>query len=96
VRNAVALPPISAENGRPSRDREARPADAELARKVAAEFRAADRNADDYLSRDEVHGRFNFIDRQFDRVDTDGDGQISPLEFQHLRSRQAQTLHVKP
>ncbi|MDP1716668.1 MAG: hypothetical protein Q8L40_01190, partial [Burkholderiales bacterium] len=94
VRDAVALPPLGADDRvRPSRDREPRPGDAEQGRKAAAvEFRGADRDGDGYLSRDEVRGRFPAMERQYDRIDADGDGRISPLEFQRLRSRQAEAI----
>jgi Ca2+-binding EF-hand superfamily protein len=42
------------------------------------------------LSREEIQGRFTFIDREFQRVDADGDGRISPEEFWRIRRFQAQ------
>jgi len=97
VRDAVALPPIVTDDrGRPSRDRDPRPGDAEQVRTAAAEFRSADRDGDGQLSRDEVRGRFPLIDREFGRVDADGDGRISPQEFQRLRSQQAQAMRGRP
>jgi serine/threonine protein kinase len=79
---------------RPERDRADRPGDEpsslELQRKkVAQEFRSADGNGDGYLSRDEVRGRFPFIEREFGRIDGDGDGRISLEEFWRLRQMQA-------
>jgi hypothetical protein len=53
------------------------------------EFRANDADGNGFLSRDEVR-RFPFVAKEFGRVDTDGDGRISPQEFVHLRRLQAQ------
>lgn len=96
VSDAVALPPAMAERDRPPRERGPRPGDrpdAEQIRKTAAqEFRAADSDGDDYLSRAEVSGRFPLIEREFNRVDADGDGKISQQEFLRLRRRQAETM----
>jgi serine/threonine protein kinase len=81
---------------RPERDRvdrpgeEPRPEVDELRRKAAREFRAADRDGNGYLSRDEVRGRFPFIEREFGRIDADGDGGISLEEFWRLRKQQAE------
>jgi protein kinase-like protein/EF hand domain-containing protein len=81
---------------RPERERMDRPASVqppgleENRRRVLQEFRSADRDDDGYLSRDEVRGRFPFVEREFGRVDADGDGRISPDEFWRLRQMQAQ------
>jgi len=80
---------------RPERERADRPGDTqrpaleEYHHNVQQEFRSADRNGDGYLSREEVKGRFTFIEREFGRVDADGDGRISPDEFWQLRRFQA-------
>jgi serine/threonine protein kinase len=58
--------------------------------RVQEESRGADRDRDGYLSRDEVQGRFPFIQREFGRVDADGGGRISQGEFEALRRRQAE------
>ena len=76
---------------RPERERTDRPGDKqrpaleEYRKNAEQEFRSADRNGDGYLSRDEIQGRFAFIEREFSRVDADGDGRISPDEFWQLR-----------
>ena len=62
-----------------------RPALEEYRKNAEQEFRSADRNGDGYLSREEIQGRFAFIEREFGRVDADGDGRISPDEFWQLR-----------
>lgn len=53
-----------------------------------ADFRAADRDGDGYLSPAEVEGRFPVIAREFSRVDRDGDRRISAEEFANLRRMQ--------
>ena len=66
---------------RPGRERADRPGDRqqpapeEFRKKVAQEFKAADRDSDGHLSRGEVQGRFPFIEREFPRVDSDADGR---------------------
>jgi serine/threonine protein kinase len=100
VRDAIALPPLSrAQRERPTRDRGPRPGDSQDGQPggaVAREFRSADRDGDGFLSRDEVRGRFPFIDREFRRVDASGDGRISQQEFWRLRQRQAETMRGRP
>lgn len=87
---------------RPPRERIDRPGDEqraemeELKRKAATEFRSADRDGNGYLTRDEVRGRFPLIEREFNRVDADRDGRISPQEFFRLRRWQAQQRAEKP
>ncbi len=56
--------------------------------RINDEFRAADVDGDGYLSRDEVRGRFPFIEQNFQNVDTDRDGRISPDELSQLRRKQ--------
>jgi serine/threonine protein kinase len=77
--------------GRPSRDRSDRPGEELEALKEQArrEFLDADRDGDGYLTRAEVSSRFPLIEREFERVDSDRDGRISPQEFFRLRRFQA-------
>jgi len=77
--------------GRPSRDRSDRPGEELEALKEQArrDFLDADRDGDGYLTRAEVAGRFPLIEREFERVDADRDGRISPQEFFRLRRFQA-------
>ena len=88
--------PRETSRARPERERTdrsgdtQRPALEEYRKKAEQEFRSADRNGDGYLSRDEIQGRFTFIEREFGRVDADGDGRISTDEFWQLRRFQAE------
>jgi hypothetical protein len=62
--------------------------EAEEARSIEeafAAFKSADANRDGYLSREEAQARFPALARAFQRVDTDGDGRISPREFFQAR-----------
>jgi serine/threonine protein kinase len=59
-----------------------------LRQEMEADFQSADRNGDGFLSQDEVRGRFPVIAREFAKVDADGDGRISLLEFLQFRKRQ--------
>ena len=91
ARPKPAADPRETSRVRPERERTDRPGDKqrpaleEYRKKSEQEFRSADRNGDGYLSRDEIQGRFAFIEREFGRVDADGDGRISPDEFWQLR-----------
>jgi hypothetical protein len=86
---------------RPGRQREDRPPGhpgdpGDRVRQGAeAEFHSADGNRDGYLSRDEAQGRFPFIAKEFQRIDRDGDGRISPHEFVDLRRAQAEQPFMK-
>ena len=62
--------------------------DAVLEEKFGPQFRAADTNADGYLSPEEVRSRFPLIAKEFARVDTDGDGRLSLREFLQVRRQQ--------
>jgi hypothetical protein len=59
----------------------AKPIEEPTADKPLAEFKSADANADGFISREEAKARFPALARAFDRVDTDGDGRVSPQEF---------------
>jgi serine/threonine protein kinase len=87
-REAVRDRPERARADRPG-DRQA-PAMEEFRRKVFQEFRSGDRDDDGYLSREEVRNRFPGMEREYARLDADGDGRISPEEFLRLRRLQAQ------
>ena len=63
-------------------------------RKSLQQFRSADTNNDGYLDRNEV-ARFPFIAKEFNRIDADGDGRISPEEFQRFRRFQAEQRFKK-
>jgi hypothetical protein len=90
-------PPMPASfRERPGRERDDRPPPPHgdgrrepMPQRAEQEFRSADADGDGQLSRDEVRGRFPFIDREFHRVDLNGDGRISPHEFLELRRMQA-------
>ena len=56
-----------------------------LRRETEIDFKSADANRDGFLSPDEVRGRFPVIAREFQRVDKDGDGRLSPQEFFQAR-----------
>jgi len=91
-----SVDPRETSRARPERERTDRPGDTqrpaleEFRKKVAQEFKSADRDGDGYLSRAEVQGRFPGIEREYGRVDADGDGRISPEEFLRIRRFQAQ------
>ena len=59
----------------------------EVPQSMKKEFIAADRNADGYLSADEVRGRFPAVEKNFGAVDTNHDGRISLDEFWQFRKK---------
>ncbi|WP_028079570.1 hypothetical protein [Solimonas soli] len=63
---------------------------ARLAQKREQQFRAADRNGDRALSREELAASDlpRVLLRRFDDIDTDHDGRLSPEELQALEQRQ--------
>jgi hypothetical protein len=61
---------------------------------VLQQFRAADTNADGYLSAEEMR-RFPFLAKEFARLDTDGDGRISLPEFEQARRAQVERRLAK-
>jgi len=63
-------------------------------REVEAQFRAADKSGDGTLDRDEV-ARFPVLEREFSRIDTDGDGRISLREFEAVRRAQLERRLLK-
>ena len=67
---------------------------ARLERDVMLQFRAADKNRDGYLSAEEMQ-LFPFLAKEFERIDVDGDGRISPAEFQRARSIQLERRVAK-
>jgi serine/threonine protein kinase len=84
-----ARPPTNAYRERPPREREERPGGGgdveELRRKTEADFRLADGNGDGFVTREEAQGRMPFLAKEFQRVDTDGDGRVSPHELMQFR-----------
>ncbi|MGQ0511359.1 MAG: protein kinase domain-containing protein [Betaproteobacteria bacterium] len=65
-----------------------------IRRDAEAQFKSADANHDGFLTRDEL-ARFPFIAREFQRVDADRDGRLSPTEFLQARRAQAERLLLK-
>lgn len=63
-------------------------------RDAEAQFKSADANQDGFLTRDEL-SRFPFIAREFQRIDSDRDGRLSPAEFLRARRAQAERLLKK-
>jgi hypothetical protein len=59
----------------------------EMKAEVAARFKAADKNADGLLSKDEATAGMPMVARRFDQLDTNKDGQLSPEELAAARHR---------
>lgn len=89
---AVAAAPVPAAKARREDDDDDRAR--KIRREAEAQFRSSDANGDGYLSRDEV-ARFPVIARDFQRLDADRDGRLSPREFLQARRAQAERLLLK-
>jgi serine/threonine protein kinase len=76
-----AMPPDSL------RDGGAAVAVGDIAYAMKKEFKAADRDADGFLSPDEVRGRFPAVEKNFAEVDSNHDGRISLEELWQFRRK---------
>jgi Ca2+-binding EF-hand superfamily protein len=57
----------------------------EMKAEVAARFKAADKNTDGLLSKDEATAGMPMVARRFDQLDANKDGQLSPEELAEAR-----------
>ena len=64
-------------------------------REAETEFRLADGNGDGYLTRMEAR-RFPALERNFERVDKDGDGRVSLQEFIQAKREMLERKSAKP
>lgn len=90
----VASSAPAARSARAGADDDADDRSRRIRREAEAQFKASDANGDGYLSRDEV-ARFPIIARDFQRLDADRDGRLSPQEFLQARRAQAERLLLK-
>ncbi len=91
---AASVPAASVPAAKASRDEDEDDRSRRIRRDAEAQFRSADANRDGFLTRDEL-SQFPFIAREFQRVDSDRDGRLSPQEFLRARRAQAERLLQK-
>ena len=60
------------------------------------EFKAADTNGDGFLSVEEMRARFPYLGKEFQRVDRDGDGRVSPNEYFQAKRLMMERKFAKP
>ena len=63
---------------------------------ASQEFKAADTNADGFLSVEEMRARFPYLGKEFQRVDRDGDGRVSPDEYFQAKRLMMERKFAKP